>query len=39
MSRCARQSAEEFSAQRFGERVEAIYLDQIERCAVRRISA
>ena len=39
MRRCARQSAEEFSAERFAERVEAIYLEQIERNAVRRIPA
>ena len=39
LSRQARQSAEEFSAQLFGERAEAIYLDRIERCAARRIPA
>lgn len=39
LSRQARQSAEEFSAQLFGERAEAIYEDQIERCAARRIPA
>ena len=39
LSRQARQSAEEFSAQLFGERAEAIYEDQIERRATRRIPA
>lgn len=39
MRRCARQSAEEFSAERFAERVEAVYIEQVERCALRRFSA
>ena len=39
MSRCARQSAEEFSAERFAEQVETIYYEQIERCALRRVPA
>lgn len=39
LSKQARESAEEFSAKRFAERVEAIYLEQIARCAVRRIPA
>ena len=39
ISRQARQSAEEFSAKRFAERVEAIYLEQIARCTVRGIPA
>lgn len=36
LSRCARASAEEFSAERFGERVEAIYEEQIARHAVEK---
>lgn len=39
ISRQARQSAEEYSAKRFAERVEAIYLEQIARCTVRGIPA
>lgn len=39
MRRCARQSAEEFSAERFAERVEAIYIEQVERRALGRVSA
>lgn len=35
----ARASAEEFSSVRFAERVEAIYLEQIQRNALRRIPA
>lgn len=36
LSRQARRSAEEYSAQRFAERIEAVYEEQIARCAVRR---
>ena len=36
MSRQARETAEEFSAARFAERVENIYIEQIERSAIRR---
>jgi len=39
LCRAARETGEEYSAQRFAERVEAIYLEQIERNAVRRIPA
>ncbi|MCI8811237.1 MAG: glycosyltransferase family 4 protein [Oscillibacter sp.] len=39
MARQARASAEEYSAKRFAERVEDIFLEQIARCAARRISA
>ena len=39
LQQCARASAEEFSAQRFAQRVEEIYLDQIQRTARRRIPA
>ena len=39
MARSARETGEEYSAQRFAERVEAIYLGQIERNASRRIPA
>ena len=39
LSRCARETGEEYSAQRFAERVEAIYLEQIERSSLRRIPA
>ncbi len=39
LSRQARQSAEEYSAKRFAERVEAIYMEQIARCTVRGIPA
>jgi len=39
LSRCARETAEEFSSQRFAERVEAIYLEQIQRNASRRVPA
>jgi len=39
LSHAARETAEEFSAQRFAERVEAIYLEQLQRNALRRIPA
>jgi len=39
LSRCARETGEEYSAQRFAERVEAIYSEQIERCSLRRMPA
>ena len=39
LSRGARETGEEYSAQRFARRVEAIYLEQIERSSLRRISA
>lgn len=39
LSRAARETGEEYSARRFAERVEAIYLEQIERNASRRIPA
>ena len=39
LARCARETGEEYSAQRFAERVEAIYLEQIERSSLRRIPA
>ncbi len=39
LCRSARETGEEYSAQRFAERVEAIYEEQIERNAVRRIPA
>lgn len=39
LSRGARETGEEYSAQRFAERAEAIYLEQIGRGAARRIPA
>ncbi len=39
LRRAARETGEEYSAQRFAERVEAIYLEQIERGSLRRIPA
>ena len=39
LSRGARETGEEYSAQRFARRVEAIYLEQIQRSSLRRISA
>ncbi len=39
LRRCARETGEEYSAQRFAERVEAIYFEQAERNALRRIPA
>lgn len=39
LARSARETGEEYSAQRFAERVEAIYLEQIERGSLRRIPA
>lgn len=39
LARAARETAEEYSAQRFAERMEAIYEEQIERAALRRIPA
>ena len=39
LARSARATGEEYSAQRFAERVEAIYLEQMERGALRRIPA
>ena len=39
LSRAARATGEEYSAQRFAQRVEAIYEEQIERNALRRIPA
>jgi len=39
LSRCARETAEEYSAQRFAERVEAIYMERVQRNALRRIPA
>ena len=39
LARCARETGEEYSAQRFAERVEVIYLEQIERSSLRRIPA
>ena len=39
MEAAARESAEEFSAQRFGARVEAIYLDRIARYQKQMVSA
>ena len=39
LRRAARETGEEYSAQRFAERVEAIYAEQIERNALRRVPA
>lgn len=39
MARAARETGEEYSARRFAQRVEAIYLEQIERSALGRIPA
>ena len=39
LARAARETGEEYSAQRFAERVEAIYLEQIERGSLGRIPA
>ena len=39
LSRAARETGEEYSAQRLAERVEDIYLKQVERGALRRIPA
>lgn len=39
LARAARETAEEYSAQRFAERMEAIYGEQIERAALGRIPA
>lgn len=39
LARCARETGEEYSAQRFAQRVEAIYEAQIERNTLRRIPA
>jgi 1,2-diacylglycerol 3-alpha-glucosyltransferase len=39
LARAARETGEEYSAQRFAERVEAIYFEQIERGSLRRIPA
>lgn len=39
LARCARETGEEYSAQRFAQRVEAIYFEQIERGSLRRIPA
>ena len=39
LCRTARETGEEYSAQRFAERVESIYLEQIERGSLRRIPA
>ncbi len=39
LRRSARETGEEYSAQRFAQRVEAIYLEQIERSELRRIPA
>ena len=39
LRRAARETGEEYSAQRFAQRVEAIYLEQVERGALRRIPA
>ena len=39
LARCARETGEEYSAQRFAERVEAIYSEQIQRGSPRRIPA
>ena len=39
LCRAARETGEEYSAQRFAERVESIYLEQIERGSLRRIPA
>ena len=39
LCRAARETGEEYSAQRFAQRVETIYLEQIERSSLRRIPA
>ena len=39
LSRAARDTAEEFSAQRFAQRVESVYLQQLERRVSREVSA